>query len=63
MKEFASQDELIQQIGLDVKRSRRFFDLAFKPDERRNIFMKFAAAIRDMNSENFKLQVISLDDK
>ena len=63
VREFANQDELIEQIGLDVKRSRRFFDLAFKPDERRDIFMKFAAAIRDMNSENFKLQVISLDDK
>ena len=61
MKEFASQDELIEQIGLDVTRSRRFFDAAFRHDEQRDIFMRFAMAIRSMRGESFELKVISLD--
>ena len=60
MKEFENKDELIEQIAVDVKRSRRFFNLAFKFDERKDLFARFADAISSLSGKDFKPEIIDL---
>ena len=60
MKEFENKDKLIEQIAVDVRRSKRFFNLAFKFDERKALFARFADAVSSLSGKDFKPEIIDL---